>query len=118
MFKEDEKAASLAFDAATAYMTVIQELIVELVEGGGLSRKGAANVLVRAESIIGPLPEHDLQRAAVELLSQQLQRRLALQPDVAARRIDDPREQASRPRGPKTAREYEARLKRGERLDD
>lgn len=116
--KTRELLNNLSFDAALAYRVVIQELIVELVEGGALSPKGAANVLVRAESVIRNRPGQDIQRVAFEALSEPLQRRLALQPDVAARRLDDPKEQASRPRGPKNMWEYEARLKRGENLDD
>ncbi len=116
--KDLERIAGMSFDAATAYEVVLCELIVELVEGGTLSRARAANVMVRAETHITDLPDDHLARIAISTLCKQIQRRLALQPDVAARRIDLPKEEASRKRGPKNIWEYEARVKSGEIRED
>ena len=86
----DEHLYEAAFDAATGYETVVQELIVELVKNGALREAQAAKILLRAEGVIASLdyPEHRLHRVAVEKLARGVRSRLALQPvDFRLRRL-------------------------------
>lgn len=90
----------LAPDAATALTITLAELMVELVKAGALRRAQAAKILLRAEGFIEALqfqrdPDETpaqhfarigLHRFAVEGLSEHVQKRLALKPDVGVLR--------------------------------
>lgn len=82
----DEMLLDLLFDAATAYSVVLSELIVALVEAGSLSREAAATILVRNERVTSRFPAGSPASAAHQLLLSAVEPRLALQPDVHARR--------------------------------
>lgn len=86
----DDEDAGLVFTAATVYSTLLTELIVELVKGGALAPEKAADVVVRAESVIRHLdvPERDrlIHQMAIDEVRENLEERLALQPEFFALR--------------------------------
>ena len=74
------------FDAATAYKIVLGELMTALVESGALSREAVATILVRSERVISTFPPGSPAHWAQSGLRELVEQRLALQPDVFARR--------------------------------
>lgn len=85
---KDDLIAGQIFDAAAANWIVLGELIVALVEGGSLSRDAAVTILVRSERVIARGSPHSPAVPAHELLLEHVVARLALQPEIAARRRD------------------------------
>lgn len=76
------------FDAAMANNVFMHELLIELVLAGSLSREAVASILIRSERFMAHLPPDSVARHAHEAIFEQVQSRLALKPDVDARRLD------------------------------
>lgn len=75
------------FDAALANWIILGELIVALAENGTLTREAVATILVRSERVTAQLPDGSPARPAHAMLLEHVQSRLALQPDIYARRL-------------------------------